>query len=590
MRVTTNQVKVGVGLGLATFITIAALSGQYVPPTGIGTTFQRVANNGALVESGVIRPTGVTGALDNWAPTGIATARTVYATLTGDATLSSIAAGQSGDGRVIELCATGAFTLTLKSDDGSTGTAANRLAMPNALDWQLGPTGNACVGLRYDGTLARWKVDSKTGTTYPGFVDTGSSSFTGEQAFSTTGQSDNIALGSSVSVLRYTGSGTATLTGFTGGTNGRVLFVVNESGNTVTLGHQTGSSASNQITSVASAGTSLGGTGGAFLRYDGSTSRWRVLAWGTTTFNSITNGGALSLNSNCASSVSGTLTGWTPGSCFGYRLTTTGATTLFSLTSGAGQSGRLIRILNLGTFNLTVKNDDGTTGTAGERFINAGAVDLVVPPGSSTWAMFDTTGSRWYTIPGVGCYSQASNTLLGYSGDVPRQSGRYYFEPAPSGVSTTAASGNGTLRCASSYIPNTATLVRLGAEVTIVGEAGSKVRLCVYGDDGTGRPGSLVVDGGQIAGDSATVQEVTVSSAVGPGRYWFCGGVQSAPTTQPTIRTSVNTSLPADTGTTLPGASAISGGFTMTGVSGACSGTFTVAGSTGTLIRLLARY
>lgn len=163
---------------------------------------------------------------------------------------------------------------------------------------------------------------------------------------------------------------------------------------------------------------------------------------------------------------------------------------------------------------------------------------------------------------------------------LPMIVGRYYFVPNATSTSTNGALGEGTLRLAPSYVPNAVALTRIGAEITTTGEAGSKVRLGIYTDDGRGQPGRLVIDAGQILGDSATVQELTIAVAIGPGWYWFGGVCQSCPTTQPTVRTPNSIATIATRGATTPSAAAVLGDF-MTGVTGALPTTF-VSGPGGT--------
>lgn len=79
--------------------------------------------------------------------------------------------------------------------------------------------------------------------------------------------------------------------------------------------------------------------------------------------------------------------------------------------------------------------------------------------------------------------------------------------------------------------------------------SGAQLRLGLYADDGNGYPGALVLDAGSINGNSATVQEITISTPVTAGLYWRVGVVQGVTTTQPTVRT--NSSQQIGVGTTL---------------------------------------
>jgi hypothetical protein len=140
----------------------------------------------------------------------------------------------------------------------------------------------------------------------------------------------------------------------------------------------------------------------------------------------------------------------------------------------------------------------------------------------------------------------------------------------------------GTLRLYPWVVPNDVTLTRIGAEVTSAGEAGSKVRLGIYADDGSGYPGALVLDAGTIAGDSATVQELTISQFLPAGLYWIGAAVQVVTTTQPTVRIQGTGNPPINItlGTSAPSAGYSVWGFSQTGVTGALPANFTTTPST----------
>lgn len=61
-----------------------------------------------------------------------------------------------------------------------------------------------------------------------------------------------------------------------------------------------------------------------------------------------------------------------------------------------GSAGRLLRVCNIGTFNITLKHN--LTSTAANRFFCPGSVDLVLTPNSSVELWYDTTSSRWRVI------------------------------------------------------------------------------------------------------------------------------------------------------------------------------------------------
>ena len=140
----------------------------------------------------------------------------------------------------------------------------------------------------------------------------------------------------------------------------------------------------------------------------------------------------------------------------------------------------------------------------------------------------------------VGGVPQWDGSKWAVAGDpqMPWATGFTYQVPVPSAINTASTMGVGTLRCAPFYVPNAITLTKIGAEVTVIGDAGSKVRLGIYRNS-MNLPSTLVVDAGTIAGDSVAAQTVTTSQALTPDWYWACAVVQNVTTTQPTVRTAV---------------------------------------------------
>jgi hypothetical protein len=173
------------------------------------------------------------------------------------------------------------------------------------------------------------------------------------------------------------------------------------------------------------------------------------------------------------------------------------------------------------------------------------------------------------------------------------QSGRYAHPICPHDQSTSATLTNGTLRLAPWVVPFPMTIDRLGAKITSAGEAGSKLRLGIYSDTGNTYPGALLLDAGQINGDSATVQELTVSQVLAAGLYWIGGVVQSVVTTQPTVEITNDWTPPVPLllSTSAPAAAATSVGYAQTSVTGALSSTFTsTVTATGSVPRLHIRH
>lgn len=155
------------------------------------------------------------------------------------------------------------------------------------------------------------------------------------------------------------------------------------------------------------------------------------------------------------------------------------------------------------------------------------------------------------------------------------RSGYYYYASSPSSSATSATQGIGFLKAAPYVVDTPLTLARLGAEVTTVGDVGCKVRLGIYADS-NGYPGPLLLDAGQIAGDVAAAQELTATTVLGVGVYWFAVAVQSVITTQPTLRVVSGWFPPAPVpiGTALPSTGQSAGVLSVGGVAGAFPGSF----------------
>jgi hypothetical protein len=148
-----------------------------------------------------------------------------------------------------------------------------------------------------------------------------------------------------------------------------------------------------------------------------------------------------------------------------------------------------------------------------------------------------------------------------------------YYYSTTSSLSTSSTLGVGTLRLAPWFVPNACRISRIGAEVTSGGDSGSKLRLCLYADSGAGLPSTLLLDAGTIAGDSATVQEITINQQLSAGLYWIGASVQVVTVTQPTVRTGTIACWTSPwLGTSAPGAGTISAGVTYGSVTAAAPG------------------
>lgn len=101
---------------------------------------------------GIITPAQLLANTNDWAPTGLAAASTIRVSSDAAYNITGLLAA-SIDGTMILLVNVGTFTLTLKTNSGSSA-AANRFSLLN--DISLTP--NAGVWLRYDATQTKWRA------------------------------------------------------------------------------------------------------------------------------------------------------------------------------------------------------------------------------------------------------------------------------------------------------------------------------------------------------------------------------------------------------------------------------------------------
>lgn len=160
--------------------------------------------------------------------------------------------------------------------------------------------------------------------------------------------------------------------------------------------------------------------------------------------------------------------------------------------------------------------------------------------------------------------------------------GRYVVQP--SGVRSTLLLVQNTEYVTPILIGEGGTVLRIGAEVTIVGAAGGVIRLGLRSNLNN-FPGPVIGEA-TIAGDSAVVAEATVSWALpGPGIYWLSATGQHATpaSVQPTVRAIAGNFSPVSWTTLSSAMSAtpLAGYISAATTTGALPGTFTIAGRTG---------
>lgn len=172
------------------------------------------------------------------------------------------------------------------------------------------------------------------------------------------------------------------------------------------------------------------------------------------------------------------------------------------------------------------------------------------------------------------------------------QPASYYYAASPVTSATSTTVGVGTLRVGPVLLHHPAHLVRLVADIATAGEAGSKFRMGIYDDTGSGYPGTLIASGVVAADVSNSVPEVEIDASLEAGVYWFGGAVQNVVTTQPTMRVVANWTPPllGYAGSTRPSSGSAFPGILTAGVTAELPATFPGgSGASGSLARLMFR-
>lgn len=104
------------------------------------------------------------------------------------------------------------------------------------------------------------------------------------------------------------------------------------------------------------------------------------------------------------------------------RLSSNASRNITSLAGGA--DGRIITVMNVGNFPIVLKNDDGATGTAANRFALTG--DLTLAAKQSAMLMYDSTASRWRQIAN-GTATGSGDNLGNHTATANIQLGSYWL-------------------------------------------------------------------------------------------------------------------------------------------------------------------
>jgi hypothetical protein len=117
-----------------------------------------------------------------------------------------------------------------------------------------------------------------------------------------------------------------------------------------------------------------------------------------------------------------------------------------------------------------------------------------------------------------------------------------YYYGTPNVAFSAAAQTNNTNRCCPFWVsPDKDEIFdRIATEVTVISSpTTATVRLGIYNDDGTGYPGTTVVDAGTVTVGTVGVREITFGAAqtlTANTLYWLFCALTGATTTAPTMR------------------------------------------------------
>jgi hypothetical protein len=164
---TAVEATLAVSGGASSFVTgdvagDAVLKGSQKLMLGVGTTSMLnlttlgVESTAGVVESNVVSPSTITSNQDNYAPTGITTARTLQLGTDASRNITGFSASQT-TGRMLRIINTGSFNIVLQHE--TTSTAANRINTHTGADHTVGL--GRSVDMMYQSS-SRWRIVSAT--------------------------------------------------------------------------------------------------------------------------------------------------------------------------------------------------------------------------------------------------------------------------------------------------------------------------------------------------------------------------------------------------------------------------------------------
>jgi hypothetical protein len=343
---------------------------------------------------------------------------------TGAATLTINSFAGPANGRVIEVINNTGNALTFAYDTGA--TTANRIYTLSGAAESIANRGVAL--LVYSTTSSRWHL----------FAPAAGSSFTlatGEvvQINSGTSTVTDYSVNSTTTVIKFTGASSFSITGFTGGADGRVLKLVNATGSALNFSHQATSSSANQIYCASGAGESWPIGGVKYLVYSSSDSKWHLEQTATGTTYTATSplalvGSAFGMANGTRGDIT-TSTGTNPGDTW----------TINSAAVTLAKMANLATATFIGRVTAGTGVPEAMTGTQATSLLDLATTSLkgLAPPRSGTATTYlDGTGA--YSTPVGGSFARVtpSATTGTVNNWAPGLSGNTWLTVATSGLTT----------------------------------------------------------------------------------------------------------------------------------------------------------
>jgi hypothetical protein len=430
-NISENVASTGTGY-LERIATIAASTAKPFSLGARGTTiFNTTATGGITLGDSATLNTPIalqsgTGAIDIGADT---VAHTITIGSTTGATAVNINSGSGG----INF---GANTVVSGSNTFATGTGTttvnSTLVTLAGNSTVINMTGTGTLGLN---TTTNRAITTGTGifttggdmTVSGNTIETGNLTTPAGTNFTITGTTNNLTFASAGSLFRYTGAGTATFTGFTGGVEGKIFRVINASAfNLIIANQNAGSTDVNRIITASGADATVAPDVSVTLQFDSTAAsgvgRWRIVTlpatalsgtvflqggngFGTTASLGTTDANPLNLITSgstrfTVSSAGATLTGTGATALTSSAATSIDATTGLSLGTGTATS------VAIGATGVTTTNNGSLTSTqtltaSNGLTLTTGALNLTATSGTLTLGSTTLAGASPLVFDGT---------------------------------------------------------------------------------------------------------------------------------------------------------------------------------------------